>query len=343
MTEQIAVITTGGTIGSVISGEAVSVDPSGLIVHEEISKICRRRNLDVSVTAALNKHSEDLSVADWSMIAGAIKEKLDSGVKRIVVTHGTDTLAYSAAACGLLFAREDARICLTGSFHSLEEPNSDGPLNLIAAFRAVSSDELPNGVYVSFRATERNTQASIIPALLLKPMMFDGLCFEGVYGDRVAGYGPKSGFDLESIARPFHMPSLAARVPEGGAISNAASKIVQVIAYPGLNLGLLRTENLSAMIVSLYHSGTAYSLAEDGAFLDFLGKKPQSLPVFFATFPTRYIHKPYESTVRLARSGGVVICDLQPHVIFSYLTLAIAQGVKLQDIEHALTPWTLKL
>jgi L-asparaginase/Glu-tRNA(Gln) amidotransferase subunit D len=42
-----------------------------------------------------------------------VRQKLDEGVKRIVITHGTDTLAYTAAACGLLFGNSDARICLT--------------------------------------------------------------------------------------------------------------------------------------------------------------------------------------------------------------------------------------
>lgn len=341
MSEKIVVITTGGTIGSVISGSAVSVDPTGVIVRDEITKICRRRNLDVEVVASLNKHSEDLTPGDWGLIAQAIERSLNAGVRRVVVTHGTDTLAYTAAACSLLFANSEAKICLTGSYHALDAPESDGPLNLIGAFRCVASDEMPGGVYVSFRDSEKNNRSSIIQSGALKPMEFDGLVFEGVYGLRAASYSPKNGFESGGERDFLKLPCLGGAVPSREALTKASKNVLHIFAYPGINLSRIGVSNLSALVVTLYHSGTAHSLLQEGSLVDFVAENKVNFPTYLATFPSRYIEKPYESTVKLVRSGGFIVSDLQPHFVYCALVIGLAQGRSVDEMNDFLHEWCL--
>lgn len=52
--------------------------------------------IDIDVYAVLNKDSSNMSPNDWVVIANAIQEKY-SEYDGIVVLHGTDTMAYSAA------------------------------------------------------------------------------------------------------------------------------------------------------------------------------------------------------------------------------------------------------
>jgi L-asparaginase/Glu-tRNA(Gln) amidotransferase subunit D len=78
------------------------------------------------------------------------------------------------------------------------------------------------------------------------------------------------------------------------------------------------------------------------SFVGFLGKHARDLPVFFSAFPSRYISKPYESTVKLVKAGGIVLADLQPHVVFALLALALAQGKTVDDVKRLLDPWCLK-
>ncbi|MBS0235538.1 MAG: asparaginase [Proteobacteria bacterium] len=332
MSEKVGVITTGGTIGSVLSGSAMTVDPNSTIVHQEIKKICARRSFDVDVVAALNKNSEDLSPRDWVPIIDAVHNFLSAGVTRIVITHGTDTLAYTAAAVGLLFSDSGARICLTGSYLALSEPDSDGPLNLIAAFRAVTSDETPPGVYVGFRNNAKNSQAAIVPALDLKPMGFDALFFQASYGRTLAYYSPKSGYTLDPTYSGASTLKLNYEKITPESVDFAGSALLQCIAYPGMDFSHFNLAHIKAIVVELYHSGTAPSFSGKNTIVDFAKSHSEDIPLFCATFPSMNINTPYESTRKLISAGALVYADLQPHAIFVLLTIGLAQGKTLTEL-----------
>jgi L-asparaginase len=110
LNQKVVVITTGGTIGS------IDLDPTGATLHAEIIRLFANKQNQLDVISAINKHSEDIVPEDWSTILASVDKCLRSGTNRIIITHGTDTLPYTAAAVALLFNEVKARICLTGSF-----------------------------------------------------------------------------------------------------------------------------------------------------------------------------------------------------------------------------------
>src|SRR5262249_22513657 len=151
-----------------------------------------RKKLQIEMVEVFNKNSEDLEPVDWLKLIRATKEVIGKGIRRVVITHGTDTLPYTATALGLFFSRpSETRICLTGSYLSLDDPDSDVALSLLAAFECVSTDALTPDVYVAFRGSRTNKSATIIPAFDLKPMDFDDEFFHALYRRQVAGYGEK--------------------------------------------------------------------------------------------------------------------------------------------------------
>ncbi|WP_319532277.1 asparaginase [uncultured Cohaesibacter sp.] len=87
------------------------------------------------------------SPVDWNRMTGVILDH-HADYDAFIVTHGTDTLAYSAAA--LCFALEGLAkpIILTGSMLPLTEAGSDGGRNLKDSLSMVGS--LPHGVWVQF-------------------------------------------------------------------------------------------------------------------------------------------------------------------------------------------------
>jgi L-asparaginase/Glu-tRNA(Gln) amidotransferase subunit D len=233
-----------------------------------------------------------------------------------------------------------ARICLTGSFYSLEHPHTDVPLNLISAFRCVASNDLPEGVYVAFRTTAENKFASIIPASDLKPMQFDDVAFRGIYGLAAATYELHGQFKTNLRSSPIIRPWLGGKVPSKGKVRDASKRVAQIVAYPGLDLSPYASHvGLAALVVSLYHSGTASSQIPDGGLLEFLSKRPQ-VAVMLAAYPAQHLDRPYESTLRLIRAGALVYRDLQPHVLHVALALALAQGRHTEDVAKALSPWS---
>lgn len=171
----------------------------------------------------------------------------------------------------------------------------------------------------------------------------DELWFEGYYGARAATYGPKAGFEVQEMNRPISVPFLGGSTPSADAIRGASKKIVQFSAYPGMNLNVLQLDGISAMVLGLYHSGTAMSQGGPGSLLEFISAKSAALPIFMTTYPARYIDKPYESTVRLAAAGGAVIRDLQTHVVSTLLLIGLSQGRAVSDLTNLLGEWKLKI
>lgn len=97
-----------------------------------------KEHLDLDIFEVFNKDSSNLRPSDWEKIARAVYNvyhKYDG----IVVTHGTDTMAYSAAAVAFALQNINKPIVFTGSQAPLDELGSDAPFNLENAFRIATS------------------------------------------------------------------------------------------------------------------------------------------------------------------------------------------------------------
>lgn len=92
-------------------------------------------------------NSAEATPSDWSRIAEKIHDARESH-EAFVVTHGTDTLAWTAAALCLALPGVQKPVIVTGAMRPLTVEGSDGNDNLIAAIQAARS--APPGVRVQF-------------------------------------------------------------------------------------------------------------------------------------------------------------------------------------------------
>jgi len=144
----ILLIHTGGTIGMVQT--EVGFAPCRGVVEEAVVALQAEGRLpariDIEVPQPLID-SANATPEDWNRIARVIhaNQHRCSGV---VVTHGTDTLAYTSAA--LCFALEGLRIpvVLTGAMLPLTVEGTDGMRNIVEAFQLVQASA--PGVWVQF-------------------------------------------------------------------------------------------------------------------------------------------------------------------------------------------------
>lgn len=150
---QIALIGTGGTIASKVDYRTggVSAVLSASEIYDSVPELKNYASIEPEVL--LNKYSENLSPADWTIIATKIKEKVVSGkYQGILVSHGTDTMHYTASALSFALQNLPIPVVLVGSQRSSDRPSSDAALNLIGAtIFAVKSDLA--GVFVSMHAS----------------------------------------------------------------------------------------------------------------------------------------------------------------------------------------------
>ncbi len=91
--------------------------------------------------------SANASPADWNWIIAQIIDASDE-CEGFVVTHGTDTLAFTAAALTFSLCGLQKPVVLTGAMLPLTQDGSDGSRNLLDAFEAVRT--APPGVWVQF-------------------------------------------------------------------------------------------------------------------------------------------------------------------------------------------------
>ncbi|MDP9498994.1 MAG: asparaginase domain-containing protein, partial [Thermoproteota archaeon] len=129
---KIALISTGGTIASKIdyrTGGVTSV-LSAKDLYTSIPELSLYASIDTEIL--FNEYSENIGPMQWHLIANKVIEKINSGnYDGIIISHGTDTMSYTAAA--LSFALQDLPIpvIIVGAQRSSDRPSSDASSNLI--------------------------------------------------------------------------------------------------------------------------------------------------------------------------------------------------------------------
>ncbi len=157
---RIAVLGTGGTIASRIDYKTGAVHPafSAEDIYAVIPEISSYAHIDTD--AVSNQHSENIAIREWNLIAEAITNKISSGADGIVVSHGTDTMAYTAAALSFALNGSPVPIILVGSQRSTDRPSSDTAQNMIAAVLVASRPEFA-GVYLAMHSNTNDDSVSI--------------------------------------------------------------------------------------------------------------------------------------------------------------------------------------
>jgi L-asparaginase len=104
-----------------------------------------RSRVDVAVTTLMMIDSLDMTAADRARIVGQCRA---SDERRIVITHGTDTMVETASALATAAPPlGEKTIVLTGAMVPYAFGSSDGLFNLGSAVSFVQT--LPPGVYVA--------------------------------------------------------------------------------------------------------------------------------------------------------------------------------------------------
>ena len=134
--KNILCIGTGGTIASEMASDGLAPELSAnqlLCYVPQVQAFCRPVCQQI-----FSIDSTNMAPARWLQIAACIREHYDE-FDGFVITHGTDTMAYTAAALSYLIQRSPKPIILTGAQKPIESDNTDSKINLEDAFRCACS------------------------------------------------------------------------------------------------------------------------------------------------------------------------------------------------------------
>jgi len=156
---RVLILGTGGTIASRIDYRTGAVHPavSSAELHSlvpELSAVAR-----VEPEIMFDVFSENMTPKHWTRLAQRIRRAVDEGVDGVVVTHGTDTLGYTAAALSFALAGVPVPVVVVGAQRSSDRPSSDGPLNLVAAVSVAGRADFA-GVYVAMHLGESDDKVA---------------------------------------------------------------------------------------------------------------------------------------------------------------------------------------
>ncbi|MCI4360659.1 MAG: Glu-tRNA(Gln) amidotransferase subunit GatD [Thermoplasmata archaeon] len=138
----VALLSTGGTIASRVDYRTGGVRP----VHDKAGILSFYPDLEaagpVRIVPVFDRLSEDISPDDWIVLADHVARAFTDGARGVVIAHGTDTLAFTAAALSFLLEDLPGPVVLVGAQRSPDRPSSDGFTNLTTAVRIAREAEI---------------------------------------------------------------------------------------------------------------------------------------------------------------------------------------------------------
>ncbi len=337
----------GGTIGQVPEerdGQVVLVPPKDSVIFKAacdpvIQVLKQEGNLDIHFEFVTAKDSSNMTPNDWEKLIFRIKKAQDEEqYDGVAIVHGTDTLAYTAAALAFaLHGKDPLRsglripVCITGAQNPIYEPGGDGRFNLENLFRVIDAaiEAQIADVLVNFW----NHVLLGCRALKLSERKFDAFQSPS-YPD--VGYIDSNGVQLNThLLR--HKKDAAEKmviVPKFG------RGVVSFELAPGIDpnvvLGFITNGGISAMILKSLGEGNVCS---EGAYnlLPVIKKATEeyAVPIFITTkFPGGSTAVHYEVGLEAIKAGGIACYDHTDVAVDVKVRWLLGNGVATNIEEH---------
>ncbi len=166
---KISVLHTGGTIASKVDYETGGViarfSPEELIaMFPEIKNIA-----NVNSRLIRSMFSEDMRFAHYNILAKEVEKEIKSGADGIIITHGTDTMHYSAAALAFMLENLPVPVVLVGAQRSSDRGSSDAAVNFISAALFITKSDFAD-VAICMHESLDDDSCLILPATKSRKM-----------------------------------------------------------------------------------------------------------------------------------------------------------------------------
>ena len=233
----ILVLFTGGTIASVSSGGVISPDKGrGDYLLDLYRKTSGDNDTQFETASPVHILSENLCFDDWNALIKALCSYTLDDYSGVIITHGSDTLAYTSALVGMLFRHTPVPIIITAANKPLDVKGTNGLFNFSSAVQLIREHRYI-GVFTVYEKVCLSTR--LLPA--------------DTALDRFSCYGGEEGFEGVSEYR-LDKPRERLLDPD----ITLKNEVLVVHPYPNFNYNSISlTSRPAAVLHTLYHSGTA--------------------------------------------------------------------------------------
>lgn len=316
--KNILVVFTGGTIGSTAVGGTINTSDAApyKLIQLFQKHHASREQISFHSVQPMQILSENLAPVVWEKLIAVIEAQDIDRYDGVIITHGTDTLAFTASALGLYFNALDIPILLVSSDSTLDDPHANGLPNFICAVEYILQGR-GAGVFVPY--TNRNQTTQLHRGTRLASSLQLGGDFMSVQGKShcrfVTGAFTRNGFmDTEKLRQPVPLKA------------DFSKRVLLIRPYPGLDYRYINLDAVDVVLHDLYHSGTACSSTQWGeqfSLLAFIRQcRERGIKVYLA--PAVKSDNAYESTRELLQEGAEMIWNMSLET--AYVKLLLAYG-----------------
>lgn len=305
---KVCVLTTGGTIVSIQTDLGLAPNMADEVLASYFE---RRPGVDLEIETVMNKDSSNMQPEDWVEIAERV-DKLKGQYDAFIITHGTDTMGYTAAALSYMLYGIDKPVILTGSQVPLGVSESDATRNLQDAL-TFATQTILTGVFVVFNGL------AMMGTRAVKTKTRSYNAFESINYPYLASI---TGENIVPLYRPGdELPSIPPHI-------DVDSNIFVMKAYPGMDTHMfdyLIARQVGGVIIESFGNG-GLPFERRNVIPSIEKLTEAGIPVIITTqiLEEGQNINLYEVGRRVAAAGGITAGDMNTEAIVAKLMWILA-------------------
>ena len=328
--KNILVVFTGGTIGSTACAGVINTsEQQNFKLIQLFQQQFPTQAIQFECLQPLQILSENLHPRAWETLIAAIESQNLEQFDGIIVTHGTDTLAFTAAALSFYFHALNKPLLLVSSNYPLDDKRANGLQNFHCAVEFIRQN-IQNGVFVPYQNPQQPMHVHL--------------------GTRLASSLQLSGDFISVQSKPYltfennefqfvdKTLKKASSIDYSLCRADFSKRILLIKPYPSLDYSAFNLEKIDAILHDLYHSGTACTTemwGENHNLVAFLQRcRTEKVPCYLA--PALKSPDLYASSHELEDFGAKMLWNLSLEAAYVKLLFAYNTFQEPEKIESFL-------
>ena len=335
--KNILVIFTGGTIGSVADKENVvniydeNVDNvENYILIRNFRSRNQKNDVLFNHIKAFDILSENMIISKWNDLIEKL-QKIENNISDyngIIITHGTDTLAYTASLIGILLSHIKIPVVFISSDYSPNETLANGNKNFEDAVNFITDIKTP-GVYSIYSYDNENSIVYYATRLMQSQTFVDrydsiGGVDYGLFNNGKFRYNKvKNNVNYDGAPKENLLSKMIGRKIEGN--------VLIINPYVGLNYDIFNYSIIKSIIHSCYHS-FSFCMVSDGISRNSIEELDKiciekKIDLYISPFDKKIITEKnariYDSTAKFIKStNGVLVPNSTMEVTYAKVLIA---------------------
>ncbi len=313
----ILVVFTGGTIGSTLNEKGnIAPEATKLLIHKYTEEMGNKHNFHI--LEPFTVLSENMGVDHWNLLIDTINQVDEGQYDGIIVTHGSDTVSYTAAIAGYLLRHKNCPIVFIASNYILEDERSNGLDNFKSAIDLITDAQIKRGVFVCYKGEKNSVYLAT------------RLCEADHFADEFQSFNKlplgkieNGKFVLESSPLNPSLDMINAqkeKLPQ----TELKSEVAIIKAYPGLDYDRFDITGLKAILNVGYHSATLCTKGDSASFLKFAKRcEEKGVDLYISSFKNEdgKIYESLDTAVKLPnvyRLSNISVEAAYAKLIYAY-------------------------